>query len=328
MTSPSFVTSGAEEHPEIAEISAFTEGLLTPERSTDVETHISGCPLCTDVRSSLDEIRNALGTLPGPPQMPDDIAGRIDAALAAEALLNATAPGPTTDVSRETAPTTAEDARPGLRGDAARRGTQEAAPPLGRPDAATGPGRQPPRRRSRRRTVVLSATGAIAALAFGTLFIPGLLSSSDDSGAVRHAESGRETAIGQPHEGGANSLTAVGLEEQVHTLLAKTPGASTTRAQDKPESAPDISAESSPTLPLAKDGTESIPACVQKGTERSEPPLAASKETYEGSAAYLIVLPNPDDAKRIDAYVIDASCVTQSPSGPGSVLATETFERR
>ena len=85
-------TTDTAGHPDVAEISDLTEGLLPPSRTADVRRHLDGCALCADVYASLEEIRGLLGTLPGPPRMPADIAGRIDAALAAEALLNATAP--------------------------------------------------------------------------------------------------------------------------------------------------------------------------------------------------------------------------------------------
>jgi hypothetical protein len=71
------VTSTADQnaHPEVTEISDLTEGLLNPERGAAVRAHIAGCSLCADVQGSLEEIRNLLGTLPGPQRMPADIAG-------------------------------------------------------------------------------------------------------------------------------------------------------------------------------------------------------------------------------------------------------------
>src|SRR5205814_365104 len=75
-----------------------------PERAAELRTHLEGCALCAEVRTSLEDIRETLGRLPGPVRMPLDIAGRIDAALAAEAVLSAS---PSTEsgarVSRETA---------------------------------------------------------------------------------------------------------------------------------------------------------------------------------------------------------------------------------
>lgn len=84
-------TTGTIRHPDVSEISDLTEGLLSPSRTAEIRRHLGDCALCADVRASLDEIRALLGTLPGPARMPADIAGRIDAALAAEALLDSTA---------------------------------------------------------------------------------------------------------------------------------------------------------------------------------------------------------------------------------------------
>ena len=88
-------------HPEVTEISDLTEGLLPPSRTADVRRHLDDCALCADVYASLEEIRGMLGTLPGPSRMPADVAERIDAALAAEALLNATEPDADTADTRE-----------------------------------------------------------------------------------------------------------------------------------------------------------------------------------------------------------------------------------
>ncbi|MFE2324050.1 hypothetical protein ACFXD5_09055 [Streptomyces sp. NPDC059385] len=88
--SPTADTTGTIRHPDVSEISDLTEGLLSPARTAEIRSHLGDCSLCADVRASLDEIRSLLGTLPGPARMPADIAGRIDAALAAEALLDAT----------------------------------------------------------------------------------------------------------------------------------------------------------------------------------------------------------------------------------------------
>ncbi|GAA3226948.1 hypothetical protein GCM10020256_37830 [Streptomyces thermocoprophilus] len=86
-------TTDTAGHPDVTEISDFAEGLLPPSRTADLRRHLDACDLCADVHSSLEEIRGLLGTLPGPPKMPDDVAQRIDAALAAEALLDARTAG-------------------------------------------------------------------------------------------------------------------------------------------------------------------------------------------------------------------------------------------
>ncbi|MFD5345280.1 anti-sigma factor family protein, partial [Streptomyces anulatus] len=77
-------TADTAQHPEVSEISDLTEGLLSPSRAAEVQQHVAGCDLCSEVRDSLEEIRDLLGTMPTPEPMPEDIAARIDAALAAE----------------------------------------------------------------------------------------------------------------------------------------------------------------------------------------------------------------------------------------------------
>ncbi|MFF4399854.1 anti-sigma factor family protein [Streptomyces sp. NPDC001480] len=139
-------TTDAAGHPDVAEISDLTEGLLPPSRTEDIRRHLEECELCADVHASLEEIRGLLGTLPEPSHMPADVADRIDAALAAEAPVN--------HVSRET-PAPADR-------------------PAGRPQAATGPGRKNRGRGRRRRTVVLGAVLTAAVLGAGTLFLQSL----------------------------------------------------------------------------------------------------------------------------------------------------------
>lgn len=136
--SPTTGTTGTIRHPDVAEISDLTEGLLSPARTAAVRSHLGDCVLCADVLASLEEIRSLLGTLPGPSRMPSDVAGRIDAALAAEALLDST--------SQRARPTPGPAVAP--------RQTPPSAParPAGHPTGPTGPGR----RRARRRIAVLA----------------------------------------------------------------------------------------------------------------------------------------------------------------------------
>ncbi|MFE9332143.1 anti-sigma factor family protein [Streptomyces sp. NPDC006925] len=91
-----------DEHPEIDEISALGEGIVPAARRAELRAHLITCALCAEVSASLEEIRETLGTLPGPERMPQDVASRIDRALAAEAAAVVTgSPGapesPTTD---------------------------------------------------------------------------------------------------------------------------------------------------------------------------------------------------------------------------------------
>lgn len=82
-----------DEHPEIDEISALSEGIVPVARRAELRAHLITCALCAEVSASLEEIREGLGTLPGSERMPEDVASRIDRALAAEATPMAGAPG-------------------------------------------------------------------------------------------------------------------------------------------------------------------------------------------------------------------------------------------
>lgn len=300
-------TADTDQHPEVAEISALTEGLLPPDRTADVQHHLASCELCSDVRASLDEIRGLLGTLPGPARMPADIAGRIDAALAAEALLDSTAPSA---VSRETQEAENEHVSRETAGTPSTPGSLNR--PEGHPQASTGPGRRSGSRR-RWRSTVLGAACALAALGFGGVIIQSLSSSSQQA-----AESSADRTV--QRSTGPSVFAEDRLEAQVHQLLPNI------KREGQPTSSPEIGIQSSPEAPLhGNDGT--APACVRQGTGRTEAPLAAQPGTFKGSEAYLVVLPHGSDNTRVDAYVIDASCLHETSSQPGTVLLKHTYPR-
>ncbi|MEE4420770.1 anti-sigma factor family protein [Streptomyces bugieae] len=320
-------TTGTGEHPEVSEISDLTDGLLSPSRSAELRAHLAGCALCEDVYDSLEEIRGMLGRLPGPMRMPTDVAGRIDAALAAEALLNATVPGSAAHVSRETA--TSETV---TRTTTARETTERPAPvsretepetptrgapitrPAGRPTGSSGPGRQTRggrASRARRWPRVLLGTAAAAALfSVGGLLLQNAATEGTQAGPHR------TTATTEKGSGGAAGLTAANLGSHVHALLA-------TKSSHK---SPDIGARSSPETPL-RGSADTIPSCVRLGIGRPEAPLASSRTRYQDKDAFLVVLPDPADAKRVSAYVVSSSCVSATPPAPGKVLLSHSYPR-
>ncbi|MFI2075186.1 anti-sigma factor family protein [Streptomyces triculaminicus] len=323
-------TTGTDEHPEVEEISALTEGVLPPARTADLREHLAACELCDDVRTSLTEIRDLLGTLPGPARMPADVAERIDAALAAEALLSATGPGPdpSADVSRETetaamAPVTAT--APHVSRETSRetgresRGTGREAPdrPDGRPRVSTGPGRQrtgtagPRARRGRRwRTALLGTACAAAVIGVGSFFL------TSGSGGSHHAASPRPTG----HQ--ASGPTTLGFDElrtHVRDLLQTTKSSETAKGTET------RGMKTSPET--LRDSGLTAPVCVQQGIGRPESALASRQEKYNGQDAYLVVLPHPGDDTLVDAYLVSSTCEGASPSAPGKVLANRTFPR-
>jgi negative regulator of sigma E activity len=322
-------STDTDEHPEVMEISALAEGLLPPDRTVHVRGHLAACELCSEVRASLDEIRSLLGTLPGPVQMPADIAGRIDAALAAEALLDATTPDDRVDVSRETSTPEAEtDPAPSVSRETSeptrpRQTLGEATPissgsaerPAGRPRAATGPGRgksRPDTRRQQARRwprAVLGTACAAAVIGLGSFIIQSGSTQGNDAAST-------QTAKRQPSSA-ADTLSAATLQARVHALLAD---------QKSSTASGDVRAQDTPDMPLRAEDPP-VPDCVQEGTGRSEVPLAAQEDTYAGKDVYLVVLPHRADSKLVDAFVIDSACVAQSPSTAGTRLVAHTYPR-
>lgn len=328
-------TTDTAEHPDVAEISDLTEGLLSPSRTAEVRRHLDGCELCADVHDSLEEIRGLLGALPGPPRMPAEIAGRIDAALAAEALLGATAPeslatptfvGASRDgsdeidedaehteahVSRETSPTTA------------------AARPSGHSRAATGPGRKDRKdhkdrsRGGRRGRIVLGAVFTAAVLGAGSLFIQSLGDHKASDTAQGNATSSADTFSKGKLENVVSDLLA--------TKAATNQGTGNTGSK-KPwnaETDPGTNTEPSSKTPKTLiEPSASVPDCIRQGINRGNAEVLGFKEgTYNGSAAYLAVLPDTSDSNRVTAYVVDATCVSHHTSAPGKVLLTRSYPR-
>ncbi|MDQ1037477.1 hypothetical protein QFZ75_003893 [Streptomyces sp. V3I8] len=297
-------------HPDVTEISDLTEGLLSPSRSADVRQHLDDCPLCADVYDSLEEIRGLLGTLPGPLRMPADVAGRIDAALAAEALLSATAPataGAGSLFSADPSYGGAEDS-----GHVSRETSLTTDRPAGHSRGTTGPGRTHRPRRGRRRTVVLGAMFTAAALGLGGLLIHSLGSDGSDNDSA--------SASPKPTDS-AETFAGRKLDSQVEDLLAK----AATKEQRGPRSAQPNGTESGESPSVLNLPTNSVPICIKQGIGRDAEPLASKEGSYKGTDAYLVVLPAATDTTRVTAYVVDSACVENSSITAGKVLLEHSY---
>ncbi|MBK3544545.1 anti-sigma factor [Streptomyces sp. MBT60] len=318
-------TPDLAQHPEVSEISDLTEGLLTPSRTAEVQQHIAECDLCAEVRDSLEEVRGLLGTMPDPEPMPEDIAARIDAALAAEALSTPSTENEPVVVSRET--TTAEGATTNrtATGSASVTGST-AAPdrPAGRSSAATGPGRRPARRR--RRTVVLGTAFGAAVIGMSVFFLQSLSPSGD---AAKSVTDGGVSAA----DSSAPAYADGTLEAQVRDLLGdkasqQSPGVKKVPPEaDTKSSSEALTPEAEPSRSPMKAPVVAVPPCVQKATGRTTPALALDEGTYRGTDAYLVVLPHTSDSSRVQAYVVASSCVDTAPESSGQLLLTRSYNR-
>lgn len=316
-------TAHHPEHPEVEEISELAEGLLPASRTADLRRHLQSCALCADVYASLEEMRDLLGTpLPGATRMPDDVAGRIDAALAAEALLGnltpdltapETAQGTTQGSGEGTDEGADKDARDTT--DPVSRETSVASTPRstdrpsGHPCATAGPGRKP-RTRRRRTGAALGAVLTVAALGVGALLLhngDGTPTAKESTPADTFADSSLETKVSELLGGSSESATPLATEAPSFGTQESSPKAP--KSLSMPKRAP------------------TVPACVQLGTHRNEDPLAVEKGTYEGKSAYLVVLPHKTDpAHRVTAFVVDSSCLKEA-SSEGELLYTHDYDR-
>ncbi|MFJ4785998.1 anti-sigma factor family protein [Streptomyces sp. NPDC088794] len=302
-------------HPDVAEISDLTEGLLPPSRTADVRRHLDGCELCADVYASLEEIRGLLGTVPVAQRMPDDVAERIDAALAAEALLDASAPDHT-DIPATPVLVGASSSL-STQGDSdsahvSRETSATADRPAGHARVrTTGPGRKDRKSAGRRRVAVLGSVFAVAALGLG-----GVLVATHNDGKPSDTEAnGRSTA--------ADTFSEGGLQKQVADLLGKNDRSGSSSGTNHSFGiAGDPSADTvSPKIFNVPD----VPACIQRGIGRSDAALATKQGTYKGTPVLLVVLTDASDSAKVTAYVVDATCATKAPSTQAKVLLTKSY---
>ncbi|ANS66486.1 hypothetical protein SLINC_4262 [Streptomyces lincolnensis] len=293
-------------HPDVAEISDLTEGLLPPTRTADVRRHLDECELCADVHASLEEIRGLLGTLPGPTSMPADVAGRIDAALAAEALLDATAPDSADEKSSV-----------GLIPAEATAVSRETSTPVDRPSgharaSSTGPGRKERRTGNRRRSVVLGAVFTAAALGLGSVLLSSL---NDGKPADPEAQSPRSSATDTFSEGT--------LEKEVSDLLAKNQSATGGSRNPHTLGAESVPSDKDPRILQGPD----VPACVQKGIGRDDSPLATEPGKYNGTEVLLVVLRDASAGARVTAYVMDRACEADPSLAKADVLLKRSYSQ-
>ncbi|WP_419996542.1 anti-sigma factor family protein [Streptomyces boninensis] len=302
MTSEAHTSASSDGHPEVADISALAEGLLPAEQSSAVRAHLAECEICADIEMSLDEIRGLLGDLPSPAAMPEDVATRIDAALAAEALVSretATAPD---DVSRET------DAGPSSV-------SRETVTPL-------TAGRR--RQRGRGPRIVLSLAASVAVIA-GGVWLGSLAIDSgaggDNASKAQDAGGGAEKAA--PGESSAGSVSREELGDKVTALLAD-PGNQTL------EGGGDATLKGTPETgePKTKDERRPavVPTCIRDLISRAEKPVAVDESVMRGGQVYVVVLPNVTDRAQVDAYAVSATCVT-APGSPSELLQKSTYPR-
>ncbi len=278
-------------HPDVVEISDLAEGILPSARTTDVRRHLESCALCADVYASLEEVQGLLGTLPPPAAMPDDVAARIDAALAAEP-------------------------QPGVADDA--HVSRETSTPVGRPaghprHSSTGPGRKDRRRGGRRRIAVLGAVAAAAAIGFGSVIVSSLTGGSQSEDTAQ----GQQTAL-------ADTFSEGHLKEKVTGLVAD---GSAPNGSRTPRSFGMESENGGETAENHVFKQPTVPECVRKGIGRDDAAIATEQGVYKGKEALLVVMPDAANDTRVTAYIVESTCVNQPAIGKAMILLKHSYAR-
>ncbi|WP_416970166.1 anti-sigma factor family protein [Streptomyces sp. 4F14] len=292
-------TTDTAGHPDVAELSDLTEGLLPPSRSAELHRHLDTCEPCTDTHASLEELRDLLGTFPEPVSMPDDVVLRIDAALAAEAGASETAvPDVTVETGEPDAEVTAEVAGVSRETSAPDRAPSR---PSGRArTATTGPGRKSKDRpRSRRRTAAVLGVFTAAALGLGSVLFSSLVGGDGDSGGPTAAD----------------TFAKGTFQESVNTALKSSRSSRAPRGE--------VGIQGNVESPQVLS-TPNVPPCVLKGTDRTDPALASKEGVYEGKDVLLVVFRNASDSSHVDAYLVDRAC-EQHPSTQADVLLKGSY---
>lgn len=298
-------------HPPVEAISDYLEDLLPAEAAAELGEHLAGCPECLDTHAAIEEIRSLLGQAE-PVQLPADIAVRIDAALAAEALLSSTEPAA---AAAETAAGPA--AAPG--GPVGKESRSRASHGPSGPSGSRGPGRQ--RRRVltptlRRAVLGLAALAVVGGVTASLLQLHPESTSkgSASSAAVPGAEGGNAVAGAS----GPVAFSDTALTEQVQQLLGVQYG--TAKA-----------ANGSGAITPENSEIRDVPTCVVQAAHRSgEEPLAATQGTYRNTPVFALVYADAHDPQTVDVYLIASSCtatVPQSSAQTGQVLLQRTVPR-
>lgn len=319
-------------HPDVELLAEHAEELLSPEQSAELTEHLTTCADCRETYAALSELTALLGDEPAPGPMPEDVAARIDAALAAEREQ------PTADADSTNADSTnADSAEGGLDAEAdadaeADRHAEGRGGSRRRP-AGERPGDNRPRNRSRRSARMRRALATLAIfIAAGGIGVAvsrgGDLDSTDSpstSAAGGNATAPSPKALAAP----VYDFTQANLATEVQRLASETHlhvsghaagTAPTTSASATPFGTPFASTSPSGVggTVIPSGGAESpspasaqptAPACVLQATKQTQPPAVQGLGTYLGVEVFALLYPSPTDpAHTWDVYLVQNSC--------------------
>lgn len=281
----------AQWHPDPDLLAEMAEDLTDAATVARVEAHLADCAECRSLRARLKLVTEVLQRQPAPP-IPENVAARVMAALAAE-------PMPTNDAS---APDVSDSATVGVRDlDPARSG------------------------RGRRRWLRqgLAAAAAVAAIVgIGTVGVAVFRSSEVGTSATYESAPGGPAAAPVPPQPASaphlltsgRTYTQGNLKATVSQLLARTPAFSDKSASDRTASPPSERALGTPegdsqdqALSRLRDQTVMAGCLATLTAGRVSAPLVVDLATYEGRPAAIVIVPSPTPG-RVDVFVVGPNC--------------------
>ncbi|MCE7081499.1 anti-sigma factor [Streptomyces sp. ST2-7A] len=213
--------------------------------------------------------------------------------------------------------------------------------------------------RRRRPALVLAASAAILTLGAGGVLLPALLGNdtselaTDSSGAPREdsAEAAEAEATPDAREVGDRVRWLLLASREDTGLFSGSaddadPGADTETEDSLPEEGEARDGESAETggterfesedFPLdpmegaeedldTSDLTDEVPGCIRTAIGRGDDLLVAEENyDYGGTRTYLVVLPHGRNTRLVDAFIVDASCVTEATAADREDVLFET----
>lgn len=257
------------------------------------------------------------------PEIPDHVAARIDGVLAELRRTEPVLPGAASALGdADDASTTAS---------AAASSTTEATVlplPSQRRESGT----------SRTFRWVAGAAAAVVVLAGGAAVIRTALPGGGSSGSSTTASDATSGGGPVPIRSTGTSYSRSELSSQASSLVAN----AAKGGDQAPEVAPEVDPSTAPTTSGATDpqarqllSTGTLAACLEQLTGGpGAMPVAIDQGTYEGQPADIVVLPSPDDAARLEVWVIGPGCTRENVQmyefrtipAPGASTAPEAPE--
>jgi hypothetical protein len=257
-------------------VADLREGLLDARATLAAQGHLLDCRRCAALSDDLAQVSALLadhGDIgDGPDALPDDVAERLDAALAAER-----------PAERPAAATTVTPLREENRGPAGMRVLQAAA------------------------VIVLVLAGVgIGVNAFRAGGGNDTATTADSAGGAAREEAA--AGGGYPVTRSGRNWSAATLGPAVPSLvtgsLAPASDAAAPEAGGNQGSGPKLSSDEVGRLA----GGPPLADCVTALADGPETPLAVDLSSWQGNPAAVVVLPTPDDPAAVDVWVVGPEC--------------------